>query len=111
MSESRMQDGWLVMVRFCQWVRVNWPAPFKSDFPITLLIRSNPETGESNLVLRDTDLQPLYEIKMAPVPQSRGVTAIRWRASPGPKAPSLRARLFRRGEAFAVRATVACSSL
>src|SRR3546814_14336329 len=92
MSESRMQDGWLVMERCCQWGRVNWPAPFKSDFPITLLIRSNPETGESNLVLRDTYLPPLYAIKMAPVSHTRGALAISSRASPGPTATSLAAR-------------------
>jgi nitrite reductase/ring-hydroxylating ferredoxin subunit len=93
-SELRIEDGRLVMERNCQWKGTHWPAPFSSDFPISLLTRTDPVTGETELMLRDPSLQDLLTAIIAPVPAARGVTAIRWRASLGPKLSGVRAKLL-----------------
>lgn len=80
MNELSEQDGRLVLERSCQWNSPHWPAPFASDFPITLLISTDPVTGESTLLLRDDQLKPLLQAVIAPVPGARGVTQVRWRA-------------------------------
>jgi len=80
MSELSEQNGRLVLERSCQWSSPHWPAPFASDFPITLLISTDPVTGESNLLLRDDQLKPLLQAVIVPVPGARGVTQVRWRA-------------------------------
>ncbi len=111
LSDLRTDEGVLTMERQCEWGRLNWPAPFRSNFPISLLISSDPVTGESELVLRDRDLVELFKVRMAPVPQARGITAIRWRATALRKSKALRARLLRMGTPFAVRDTIDAAAI
>lgn len=102
MSELRERDGLLVMERSCQWHDLHWPAPFSSDFPLSLLTATHPVTGETTITLRDTDLRELLYAVIAPVPAPRGTTAIRWRAESGVRHPGLRGALLRRGNPFSV---------
>jgi hypothetical protein len=82
-AELRAEGGRLVMERYCQWKGAHWPAPFSSEFPISLLTSTDPVTGETELTLRDDGLRELLRAVLAPVPAARGVTAIRWRAGRG----------------------------
>jgi nitrite reductase/ring-hydroxylating ferredoxin subunit len=83
MSELHEQNGVLVMERSCQWKLAHWPAAFSSDYPLTLLASIEPASGEIELLLRDRDFRELLSVRLAPVPASRGVTAVRWRAATG----------------------------
>jgi nitrite reductase/ring-hydroxylating ferredoxin subunit len=80
MSELHVENGRLIMERSCQWRGLHWPAPFSPEFPATLLVSTHPVTGETFLTLRDADLNERLGAVLAPVPASRGVTAVRWRA-------------------------------
>lgn len=111
MSELREQDGKLVMERSCQWKGLHWPAPFSSDFPITVMTSSNPFTGETELVLRDTQFNSLLTALIAPVPAARGVTSIRWRAKLGRDLNGLHAKMLGVGTPFAVRENIDAASL
>jgi len=111
MSELHEEDGKLVMERSCQWTRLHWPAPFSPDFPITVLTRSDPVTGETELTLRDTDFNQLLSAVVAPVPAARGVTAIRWRCRVGSTLPGFRARLLALGTPFRIRETIDAAAL
>jgi nitrite reductase/ring-hydroxylating ferredoxin subunit len=102
MSELAEQDGKLVLERSCQWKSPHWPAPFSSDFPITLRIATDAITGESDLLLRDAAFNPLLSATIAPVPAARGVTQVRWRATLGLRRPGLMARLLGIGRPFRV---------
>lgn len=81
MSELHLENGWLTMERSCQWRGLHWPAPFSPEFPATLLTSTDPFTGETLMTLRDADLNDLLRATLAPVPASRGVTTVRWRAA------------------------------
>ncbi len=111
MSELREEGGKLVMERNCQWAGLHWPAPFSSDFPITVETRSDPDTGETALKLRDTDFNTLLSAVLAPVPAARGITAVRWRAEIPPTAKGLHARLIGWGTPFAVREAIDAAAL
>jgi len=111
MSELREEDGKLVMERSCQWKGFAWPSAFSSDFPITLTTRTDPETGETGMVLRDTEMNTLLTAVVAPVPAARGVTAIRWRAAIGAKRPGLHAKLLVGNSAFRVFQAVDAAAL
>lgn len=102
MSELAEQDGRLVLERSCQWNSPHWPAPFSSEFPITLRVATDPVTGESDLVLRDGAFNALLFATIAPVPAARGVTQVRWRAKLGPRRPGLMAKLMGTGVPFRV---------
>jgi nitrite reductase/ring-hydroxylating ferredoxin subunit len=106
MSELHEQDGLLLMERSCQWRSPHWPAPFSSDFPLTLLTATHPVTGETQITLRDTDLRELLYAIIAPVPAARGTTAIRWRAELGVRHPGINGALLRRGSPFSVNETI-----
>jgi nitrite reductase/ring-hydroxylating ferredoxin subunit len=106
MDELHVQDGRLVLERNCQWASPHWPAPFSSDFPISLRISTDPVTGESELLLRDAAFNRLLEAIIAPVPAARGVTQVRWRAKLGNKRPGLMAKLMGTGTPFAVLSVV-----
>lgn len=106
MSELKNRDGKLVMERSCQWKGLHWPAPFSSEFPLTLLTETHPITGETQLILRDTDFNELLRAIIAPVPAARGVTGIRWQSETGEQGPALRALRFRRGNPFRVLDTI-----
>ena len=106
MSELRDQDGLLVMERSCQWKGLHWPAPFSSDFPLTVLTQTHPVSGETKLTLRDGEMNDLLHAVIAPVPAARGVTAIRWRAALGVRHPGLRGAALRGLNPFSVRGTV-----
>jgi len=106
MSELRNRDGLLVMERSCQWKGLHWPAPFSSDFPLTLLTETHPVTGETRLILRDAEFNELLRAVMAPVPAARGVTAIRWRSELGDRAAGWRGASLRGVNPFTVRNTV-----
>ncbi|MEY4270494.1 MAG: hypothetical protein RLZZ58_1710 [Pseudomonadota bacterium] len=106
MSELAEQNGKLVLERSCQWKSPHWPAPFSSDFPITLRIATDPVTGETDLLLRDDAFNPLLSATIAPVPAARGVTQIRWRAKIGAKRPGMMARLMGVGTPFRILASV-----
>jgi nitrite reductase/ring-hydroxylating ferredoxin subunit len=106
MDELAVKDGRLTLERNCQWATPHWPAPFSSDFPISLRIAADPETGESDLLLRDASFNPLLEAIIAPVPAARGVTQVRWRAKLGSKRPGLMAMLMGMGTPFTVLSSV-----
>lgn len=111
MSELQVREGRLVMERNCQWAGLHWPAPFSSDFPLTVLTSTDPLTGETELTLRDTDFHVLLTAVVAPVPAARGTTAIRWRASFGTERTGVRGLLFGLGAPFAVRETIDAAAL
>lgn len=100
MEELCEKNGRLELERSCQWASPHWPAPFSSDFPITLRISADPASGESELLLRDDGFNPLLRIIMAPVPGTRGVTQINWRAKLENKRPGLMAKLMGLGAPF-----------
>ena len=102
MSELAEQNGKLVLERSCQWKSPHWPAPFSSDFPITLRIGTDPVTGETDLLLRDDAFNPLLSATVAPVPAARGVTQVRWRAKLGTTRPGLMAKLLGIGTPFRI---------
>lgn len=106
MDELHVRDGRLVLERNCQWASPHWPAPFSSDFPISLRISTDPVTGESDLLLRDAAFNRLLEATIAPVPAARGVTQVRWRARLGDKRPGLMAKLMGAGAPFAVKPAI-----
>jgi nitrite reductase/ring-hydroxylating ferredoxin subunit len=80
MSELHVENGRLTMERSCQWRGLHWPAPFSPEFQATVLLSTHPVTGETLLTLRDADLNEHLRAALAPVPASRGITAVRWRA-------------------------------
>lgn len=92
LAELCEQEGQLVMERSCQWASPHWPAPFTSDFPISLRIATDPVTGESDLTLRDDEFNLLLQATLAPVPGARQVTQVRWRAMLSPERPGLAAK-------------------
>jgi nitrite reductase/ring-hydroxylating ferredoxin subunit len=106
MSELAEQNGKLVLERSCQWKSPHWPAPFSSDFPITLRIVTDPVTGESDLLLRDDAFNSLLSATIAPVPAARGGTQVRWRAKLGSTRPGLMAKLLGVGKPFRILASV-----
>lgn len=106
MSELVEQEGKLVLERSCQWKSPHWPAPFSSEFPITLRVATDPVTGESELVLRDDGFNALITVIIAPVPAARGVTQVRWRARLGATRPGLMAKLMGVGTPFAILPSV-----
>ncbi|MEZ5749341.1 MAG: Rieske (2Fe-2S) protein [Caenibius sp.] len=113
MAELAKQDGRLVLERSCQWATPHWPAPFSSDFPITLRIATDPVSGESDLLLRDDGFNPLLRATLAPVPAARGVTQIRWRARLESGRTGIKARSmgFGRGSPFCVLSSVDAGAL
>lgn len=102
MTELKEQDGLMVLERNCQWASPHWPSPFSSDFPLTLLIATDPATGESELLLRDDSFNELLVARMAPVPGARGVTQVRWRAKVGARRDGLMAKQLGIGNPFKV---------
>jgi len=110
-AELKNESGLLVMERNCQWRAGHWPAPFSSEFPLTLLTKTHPVTGETELLLRDDRLRPLLRATLAPVPAARGVTAIRWRAELDENLSGLHAQLLRAGAPFHVRETIDAAAL
>jgi len=111
MSELREENGLFVMERSCLWGKLHWPSYAKAEFPITLLTRTRPDTGETELVLRDDAFNVLLTVRLAPVPAARGVTQIRWRGEPGLNLKGFHARRFRRGSAFTVREAIDATAL
>lgn len=111
MSELRAQNGLFVMERNCLWGKLHWPSFATAEFPITLLSRTKPDTGETELLLRDDDFNELLKVRLAPVPAARGVTQIRWRAELGPTLKGLHARMLRHGTPFAVRERIDAAAL
>ena len=101
-TELMVKGGRLVLERSCQWAAPHWPAPFSSDFPVSLRISTDPVTGESELLLRDDQFNTLLEAVLAPVPAARGVTQLRWRARRAARRPGLMARAMGLGAPFAV---------
>jgi nitrite reductase/ring-hydroxylating ferredoxin subunit len=104
-------NGRLVMERNCQWAGPRWPAPFIPEFPASLQISTEPETGESELVLRDGDFNELLRVVLAPVPAGRGVTQVRWRAKLTPNRPGLMAKFIGLGAPFAILSAVNAKAL
>jgi nitrite reductase/ring-hydroxylating ferredoxin subunit len=111
MSELKLSDGRLVMERSCQWRVLRAPAPFSADFPLSLLTSTDPQTGETELVLRDTGLRELLRAVLAPTPAARGVTAIRWRARVGRDLEAPLAKQLAIGVPFHVRAAIDAAAL
>jgi nitrite reductase/ring-hydroxylating ferredoxin subunit len=106
MTELSEQDGRLVLERSCQWAAPHWPAPFSSDFPVTLKISTDPASGESELLLRDDQFNPLLRAILAPVPAARGVTQVRWRAKLEARRPGLMAKAMGLGTPLQVYAHI-----
>jgi nitrite reductase/ring-hydroxylating ferredoxin subunit len=94
LAELQIENDLLALERACQWATPHWPAPFSSDFPITLRIETHPVTGESHLLLRDAGFATLLRVRMAPVPGARGVTQVRWRARLGDHRKGVMPRLM-----------------
>lgn len=111
MSELHEDNGKLVMERNCQWKMLHWPAHFVAEFPLTLLTRTDPVSGETELTLRDDQFKELLHAVLAPVPSARGVTAVRWRASLGERMPGLRGALLRGINPLSVLSSVDGSKL
>lgn len=111
MSELRAENGLFVMERNCLWGKLHWPSFATAEFPITLLSRTKPDTGETELLLRDDDFNELLKVRLAPVPAARGVTQIRWRAELGSTLKGLHARMLRHGTPFAVRERIDAAAL
>ena len=105
-AELAEQEGQLVLERSCQWSAPHWPAPFTSDFPLTLRIGTDPQTGETDLTLLDDQFNLLLHATLAPVPAARGVTQVRWRAIVATELPGLMARTMRLGKPLSVHAHV-----
>lgn len=95
-------NGRLVMERNCQWAGPRWPAPFIPEFPASLLISTEPETGESELILRDADFNELLRVILAPVPGGRSVTQVRWRAKLASNRPGVMAKVMGTGAPFEI---------
>lgn len=74
------ESGWIVMERYCRAPSLR-PVFATSDFPASLLSRTNPLTGETHLTFHDAALRPFLHALIAPVPALRGTTAVRWRAA------------------------------
>jgi hypothetical protein len=106
LAELHVADDLLVLERGCQWATPHWPAPFSSDFPITLRIATHPLTGESALTLRDAAFATLLRVRMAPVPGARGVTQVRWRAKLGERRKGAMARLMGLRAPFAINPSI-----
>jgi nitrite reductase/ring-hydroxylating ferredoxin subunit len=104
-------NGKLVMERNCQWAGPRWPAPFIPEFPASLHISTEPETGESELVLRNADFNELLRVVIAPVPAGRGVTQVRWRARLARRRPGLMAKFIGAGAPFAILSAVNAAAL
>ncbi len=110
-SELRLEEGRLVMERNCQWQLLHWPAPFSSEFPISLLSSTDPVTGETVCTLRDSSLTELFTAVIAPVPAARNLTAIRWRARLGANLPGAWAKQLALGAAFKVFSAIDAAAL
>lgn len=110
MSELREEDGLLVMERFCQWGKLHLPSFATAEFPITLVTRTHPQTGETDAVLRDDNFRTLLTAQIAPVPAARGVTQVRWRAALGDVLKGRSAALRRKGS-FEVRTAIDAAAL
>jgi nitrite reductase/ring-hydroxylating ferredoxin subunit len=110
-TELMEANGRLVMERNCQWAGPRWPAPFIPEFPAALHISTEPETGESELVLRDADFNELLRVVLAPVPAGRGVTQIRWRAKLASRRPGVMAKCIGAGSPFAILPAVDAAAL
>lgn len=95
-------NGRLVMERNCQWAGPRWPAAFIPEFPTSLMISTEPETGESELVLRDVAFNELMRIILAPVPGGRSVTQVRWRAKLAARRPGIMAKFMGIGAPFRI---------
>lgn len=95
-------NGRLVMERNCQWAGPRWPAPFIPEFPASLLISTEPETGESELILRDADFNELLRVILAPVPGGRSVTQVRWRAKLASNRRGVMAKIMGTGAPFEI---------
>jgi nitrite reductase/ring-hydroxylating ferredoxin subunit len=106
MSELHEENGVLVMERNCQWGKLHWPAFATAEFPITVLTRTTPGTGETELTLRDDAFNTLLTARLAPVPAARGVTQVRWRAELGETLKGRHARRLGRGTPFVVREAI-----
>lgn len=111
MSELHEENGLLVMERNCQWSPLHFPAPYTSEFPLTLLTQTHPQTGETKITLRDDEFKDLLYAVLSPVPSARGVTAIRWRAELGARRPGLRGAVLRGINPFSVHSSVDGSKL
>ena len=106
MSELHEEGGMLVMERNCQWEPLHWPSHFVAEFPLTLLTRTHPLTGETELTLRDDQFNDLLHAVLAPVPAARGVTAVRWRAERGVRPRGLHGKLLRGKNPLSVRSSI-----
>lgn len=90
LSEVHEEQGLLVMERSCQWRGLHWPAFATADFPLSLLTRTQPDTGETQIELRDDARTLLLRATMGIVPGGRGVTQVRWRMQRVASAKGLR---------------------
>lgn len=111
MSELHEEGGLLVMERFCLWGKLHFPSYATAEFPITLITRTSPATGETEAVLRDDSFRTLLTARIAPVPGGRGTTQVRWRAELGAVLSGRHARGLRSKSAFAVREAVDAAAL
>jgi nitrite reductase/ring-hydroxylating ferredoxin subunit len=110
-SELKWRNGWLEMERSCQWRGLRAPAAFSGEFPLSLLTRTDPDTGETALELRDTALRPLLTARIAPVPAARGVTAVRWRAQVARTLHGAPAKTLALGAPLHIRAAIDAAKL
>lgn len=111
MAELHEEAGMLMMERSCQWHPLHWPSHFVAEFPLTLLTRTHPLTGETHLTLRDDAFNDLLHAVLSPVPSARGETAVRWRAELGVRRPGLRGAMLRGVNPLSVLSSIDGSKL
>lgn len=111
MSELKEENGLLVMERFCQWGHLHKPAFAAAEFPITLITRTEPVTGETEMLLRDEEFRTLFTARLAPVPGARGVTQVRWRARAGDVLEGRHSAALRKNHSFIVRNSIDAAAL
>lgn len=111
MSDLREENGLLVMERFCLWGKLHWPSFATAEFPITFITRTDPQTGDTEAILRDDSFRTLLTAQISPVPAARGVTQVRWRARLGDELKGSHAVGLRHKGSFAVRDTVDAAAL
>lgn len=80
LSDPERVNGLIRYERGCRADRGFWPDRLTSEFPLSLQIALDPQTGLCDLMLLDAVHQMMVEARLAFTPSRRGTTAIRWRA-------------------------------
>ena len=110
-EEVKEKDGRLMLERSCQWSSNKWPASFSAEFPLAAVFSVEPETGQCDILLRDSEMAPILRISLAPVPAARGTTQVRWRAKKEDGLSGIRGKILGVGTPLTVRSHVDAEKL